>query len=405
MSTSALHAWHYRHTRARSRSSPLPLPRPPPQSTLADCVAGIVVTEGDCFAEVAVNTTFKLLQLLGATHVPVTLSTLPPVNPFPAAWRAHGLSIDVLPLLNQQPQQVEALRRRQLQRAQAGQEWLAQALMAATEPATVVVTGACAAGVVRSARDLPPAPGSRCRTPQAPAPGCCRCCCGCTQGLSATWRTRSAPTHRWRPRLRACGGWAARCACQATRAAAARQSGTRSGTRLRLACSGAATCRSHSCPSTAPTRCRVCAQGLPASGGTHQHAPPSLTNTRAGLAVSTRTPATTLPPPPPLLRRLPQVPITPSFVRAFGPQSLSSLRSQLAGTLYAPAVEWVAAQAEPYYAWDVLTASCMLAQQAGERLCTVRMRVPRRLAHCGAAPGCVPCAARTQPHRCRLAAP
>lgn len=65
-----------------------------------------------------------------------------------------------------------------------------------------------------------------------------------------------------------------------------------------------------------------------------------------------------------------QVPITPDLLYSFGPQA-SYLYSNLAGTLYAPVADWVFHQGtiDVYYAWDVLTAACML---RGPELCTIQ---------------------------------
>lgn len=63
------------------------------------------------------------------------------------------------------------------------------------------------------------------------------------------------------------------------------------------------------------------------------------------------------------------MPITPDLLYSFGPQA-SYLYSNLAGTLYAPVADWVFHQGtvDVYYAWDVLTAACML---QGLELCTI----------------------------------
>jgi purine nucleosidase len=50
-------------------------------------VQGITIVEGDCIADIAVNSTVKLLHLLGYSHIPVALSTLKAANPFPDRYR------------------------------------------------------------------------------------------------------------------------------------------------------------------------------------------------------------------------------------------------------------------------------------------------------------------------------
>lgn len=100
--------------------------------------------DGDCYADVAVNTTFKLLQLRNQPDIPVAVSSLEAVNPFPAPYRSQGLILDCLPMLNTHPSDVEALRSRQLQQ-QPGQEFFAQLLLQQTEKVTVIATGECCA--------------------------------------------------------------------------------------------------------------------------------------------------------------------------------------------------------------------------------------------------------------------
>jgi hypothetical protein len=71
------------------------------------------------------------------------------------------------------------------------------------------------------------------------------------------------------------------------------------------------------------------------------------------------------PAPTPLFQHTPhtallQVPITPDLVYSFGPQAHHTY-SSLAGSFYAPVVNWVfSTPGEPYYAWDALTAACMM---------------------------------------------
>lgn len=50
----------------------------------------VTILDADCLAALAANTTLKTLHAVGAGHVPVAVSTLPGVNPFPDVWRWHG---------------------------------------------------------------------------------------------------------------------------------------------------------------------------------------------------------------------------------------------------------------------------------------------------------------------------
>lgn len=102
---------------------------------------GVTIIEGDCIADVAVNTTLKLLHLLGHNDIPIALSTLQAVNPFPIHYRAQTLSMDVLPMLNNHhPADTEALKQRLLQPV-PGQEYLARLLLQQDEPVTLIMTG------------------------------------------------------------------------------------------------------------------------------------------------------------------------------------------------------------------------------------------------------------------------
>lgn len=107
--------------------------------------AGITILDGDCYADVAANTTLKLLHLVQQPDIPVAVSTLLAVNPFPAAYRSQGLILDVLPILNRHsPADLAALQNRHLQQV-PGQEFFAQLLLQQTDKVTVVATGECQA--------------------------------------------------------------------------------------------------------------------------------------------------------------------------------------------------------------------------------------------------------------------
>ena len=63
-------------------------------------VLGIAVTEADCFGLPAVNATRKILDLMGRSDVPVSLSSSRALNPFPRDFRLSSYSIDLFPILN-----------------------------------------------------------------------------------------------------------------------------------------------------------------------------------------------------------------------------------------------------------------------------------------------------------------
>ena len=72
----------------------------PPEGPRAIELLGVIVIGADSIGPMAVNTTLKLLHLLGRGEVPVALSTLAGVHPFPDAWRWAPAQADTLPILN-----------------------------------------------------------------------------------------------------------------------------------------------------------------------------------------------------------------------------------------------------------------------------------------------------------------
>jgi len=96
---------------------------------------GVVVTPADCYAEPAVSATRKILDLMKSSHIPVALSTVRGINPFPRLYRRDSFIVDHLPILNQkEPISTPLL-------AQPGQDFIIQVLREAPEPVTLMVTG------------------------------------------------------------------------------------------------------------------------------------------------------------------------------------------------------------------------------------------------------------------------
>ncbi|MGI4866067.1 MAG: nucleoside hydrolase [Janthinobacterium lividum] len=98
---------------------------------------GVSITPADCFAEAALETTSKLLRLLGQGQVPVSVGQYHGVNAFPSAWRAQPRMLNALPSLLAMPlaaSQVDPRPSPEILRAQ---------LAAASEPVTVLLTGPC----------------------------------------------------------------------------------------------------------------------------------------------------------------------------------------------------------------------------------------------------------------------
>lgn len=110
---------------------------------------GVSVTPADCFAEPALETTHKLLRLLGRAEVPVSVGAYHGINAFPPAWRAQPRMLNALPTLLRLP---PAAAPRPDPRPSP--EVLRAQLAAAPGPVTVLLTGPCSTLV----QALAPAP-------------------------------------------------------------------------------------------------------------------------------------------------------------------------------------------------------------------------------------------------------
>jgi len=62
-------------------------------------IIGINVTPADCFIEPALESTYKLLQILGKEEVAVGRSDYNGINAFPVEWRAKPMVANALPML------------------------------------------------------------------------------------------------------------------------------------------------------------------------------------------------------------------------------------------------------------------------------------------------------------------
>jgi purine nucleosidase len=96
---------------------------------------GISITPADTVIEGALPATRKILALAGRSNVLVAGGTLEGPNPFPYSWRLDCLKVNDLPLLNQDPDVTAPVSRL------PGHEFLAETLLGASEPVTVLVTG------------------------------------------------------------------------------------------------------------------------------------------------------------------------------------------------------------------------------------------------------------------------
>lgn len=96
---------------------------------------GISITPADTLAEGAVPATRKILDLAGRSDVTVAEGTLEGPNPFPFEWRLECLRVNDLPILNRRGESVAPLSDR------TGQEFLAETVLAARSPTTLLMTG------------------------------------------------------------------------------------------------------------------------------------------------------------------------------------------------------------------------------------------------------------------------
>jgi purine nucleosidase len=98
---------------------------------------GVSITPADCYPEPALETTSKLLHLLGQPQVPVSQGQYNGVNAFPPSWRAQPRMLNALPTLLNLPDDASPRDPR------PSAEVLHSQLAAATQPVTVLLTGPC----------------------------------------------------------------------------------------------------------------------------------------------------------------------------------------------------------------------------------------------------------------------
>jgi len=108
---------------------------------------GVSITPADCYAEPALETTSKLLRLLGQAHVPVSVGQYHGVNAFPSAWRAQPRMLNAFPSLLLLPSQADRVDPR------PSPDVLRAQLAGATRPVTVLLTGPCSTLVQALAPD------------------------------------------------------------------------------------------------------------------------------------------------------------------------------------------------------------------------------------------------------------
>lgn len=110
---------------------------------------GVSITPADCYAEQALETTLKLLQLRQRGDVPVSVGQSYGINAFPAEWRAKPRILNALPTLLNVAVDLNRVD------ARPSPVFLRDVLAAAPQPVTVLLTGPCTNLV--HALDLAPA--------------------------------------------------------------------------------------------------------------------------------------------------------------------------------------------------------------------------------------------------------
>lgn len=98
---------------------------------------GVTVTPADCYIEPALDSTYKLLQLMEQEHIPLGRGDYYGINAFPSEWRARPEIINALPLLINLPKSPDPYS------YLSAPELIVETLTKATEPVSILLTGPC----------------------------------------------------------------------------------------------------------------------------------------------------------------------------------------------------------------------------------------------------------------------
>lgn len=98
---------------------------------------GITVTPADCYIEPALESTYKLLQLMGKESVPLGRGDYYGINAFPNEWRARPEIINALPMLINLPTSPDPYT------YLSAPDLIIDRLSAVTEKVTILMTGPC----------------------------------------------------------------------------------------------------------------------------------------------------------------------------------------------------------------------------------------------------------------------
>jgi purine nucleosidase len=98
---------------------------------------GVTVTPADCYIEPALESTYKLLQLMGKETVPLGRGDYYGINAFPNEWRARPEIINALPMLINLPTSPDPYA------YLSAPDLIIDRLSSATEKVTILMTGPC----------------------------------------------------------------------------------------------------------------------------------------------------------------------------------------------------------------------------------------------------------------------
>ncbi|GAB4017404.1 nucleoside hydrolase [Spirosoma koreense] len=98
---------------------------------------GITVTPADCFIEPALESTYKLLQLMGREDIPLGRGDYYGINAFPSEWRARPEIINALPRLINLPKSPDPYA------YASAPDLIIDKLASASEKVTILMTGPC----------------------------------------------------------------------------------------------------------------------------------------------------------------------------------------------------------------------------------------------------------------------
>ncbi|MFA9392867.1 MAG: nucleoside hydrolase [Prolixibacteraceae bacterium] len=98
-------------------------------------LTGISVTNANCYAEIAVESTLRILELFCRKDVEVAISSEQSINSFPDEWRKNKEFINFIEVLSKQ--KVDRTRISKMEAA----DFMAEKILAETEKTTIVLTG------------------------------------------------------------------------------------------------------------------------------------------------------------------------------------------------------------------------------------------------------------------------